>query len=417
MILFRLYLVWGIMGKQLKTYCSSQPKSPVDADKTKQAIRVQHDTRESWSSTKTRSFDGFFNPLWDKIQKYMLPKEKSITLFDVGMNTGFWGSHITPRWSHCDYHGFEPFEKTLMQARPKFESQPNVKATFVNAALSNVSGEKELFLGNGEKMKAGNEHFSLGANQHGNEASVGTSVKIQVMTIDDYVMGKTTYPAVPKIDVLKLDVEGFEPLVLQGALNVLSVHRPPVVYLECSKFWQTNHPVGYSVKYVNTLFNRYGYDFFFIQLSNTHVKKTSLMFLGEPFYDSIYETVLGWNNCLAVAADAPNREKFLLEAPFNVSSAVLPFLTRPSDGTCKPNPTSMLKEAGLEPKLLAKNGTLSLTCDPPPCKFRTKEQLELDAIAYKRNQEKKRLQAKYWARKRAELKPNGKRVAVKISKK
>jgi len=287
---------------------------------------------------------------WEKLSKYIFPKNTEMVVFDIGMNVGYFGVTLMSTWPGLKkYYGFEPFEANVEIAKKKITGKarknkiPTDRFTFVSMPVTDVSQDQPLYQGIAA-AKAGSQHFTL--HPHRNQTSkaggskskyypaeANTIVKtVRTTTLDDYVKDN----GIKHIDFLKMDTEGNEPLVFQGAHYTLSTLRPPVIYFECHRFWRDNYEIPYSVKWVSKLLRTYGYDMFYIN-------SEELIFTDEPFYSPLYDANLGWRNCLAISHDAPRKVEFLSKANGNphVADGVLPYLIQPASDTCRGAPVAM----------------------------------------------------------------------------
>ena len=79
--------------------------------------------------------------------------------------------------------------------------------------------------------------------------------EVKTTTIDDYCSDNN----IDKIDVLKIDVEGYEYNVLQGARKMLESHSIEMIIFEISR--QINQTVGGSEKMIDEL-EKEGYFFY-----------------------------------------------------------------------------------------------------------------------------------------------------------
>jgi len=76
------------------------------------------------------------------------------------------------------------------------------------------------------------------------------TVLVQTDTLDNILM------KVPKIDFIKIDVEGFELEVLSGSQKTISTHRP-IVYFELLQSYAEER--GFGFKDYQTFFDKFGY--------------------------------------------------------------------------------------------------------------------------------------------------------------
>ena len=133
-------------------------------------------------------------------------------LFDVGANAGSY-TRVLRRFSpQSAIHAFEPHPRTFATLQQR-AAGPGT--TLVNLALSDRAGTMQLYdFANDD----GSTQASLG------EAAVGmfdpatVSHTVDVVTLDEY-LART---GIERIDLLKIDTEGFDINVLRGARGALA---------------------------------------------------------------------------------------------------------------------------------------------------------------------------------------------------
>lgn len=177
---------------------------------------------------------------------------------DVGANVG---QHSLYMSQYCEeVHAFEPYERVrkFLEEKVKLNEIQNI---YIHGfGLSDTDGELEFFEPIG--CNTGTGSFSS------NRAYTNTSsLVLQVVNGDTYL--KKISP--PKVDIIKIDVEGFESNVIFGLTNTLNKFRP-IVVMEFSKTTQvafenlnkliSSFPPRYEVRHIvcdtsyYTFFNR-----------------------------------------------------------------------------------------------------------------------------------------------------------------
>ncbi|MDP9171847.1 MAG: FkbM family methyltransferase [Acidobacteriota bacterium] len=103
---------------------------------------------------------------------------------------------------------FECMPSNIAIFKKNLELNPALasKITLVGKALSGRSGEKLSFLDSGA----------------GSRSSEGGSVEVETITIDDFVSEN----GIGRVDLIKMDIEGSEPVALAGARGTLLRSRP-----------------------------------------------------------------------------------------------------------------------------------------------------------------------------------------------
>lgn len=142
-------------------------------------------------------------------------------VFDVGANDGQWITEMLTICPSARIHAFEPQNGLATRIAA---THPGV--TVNNLALGEVAGTLELF---DYANQPGSQHASLleGVIDGIHHGSV-RSQKVELVTLDDYC----AQHQVDHIDLLKIDVEGFELRVLQGARRLLRENRIDVIQFE-----------------------------------------------------------------------------------------------------------------------------------------------------------------------------------------
>lgn len=148
--------------------------------------------------------------------KYEISSEKLI--LDVGGNLGGWTRESIQRWPNSEVVIFEPSKAALNKLESRYAGVENVKV--VPKALSDSIGSATLFsdvAGSGLGSLSERDLGYIGINFSHTET-------VQVDTLDNYLR------KIPKpIAILKIDVEGYELAVLQGATDLFTSNRKPII--------------------------------------------------------------------------------------------------------------------------------------------------------------------------------------------
>jgi len=137
---------------------------------------------------------------------------------DVGANIGFYTEMASKKASFV--LAFEPNPKVFAILRKRFEGKNNVACS--NYALGNFNGFSKLYVTiNDRDIFDINGSSSLVVNY-----KLG-SYDVQVKRMDDLDVINSM-----KIDMIKIDVEGFEVEVLKGAEETIKRNKP-VLLIEC----------------------------------------------------------------------------------------------------------------------------------------------------------------------------------------
>lgn len=154
--------------------------------------------------------------------------KKESGYLDVGTNIGY-HARAVQRQTGCDVMGFEPNPNHFVVASYNCQGLP---IQIVNAAVGNHSGKTFI------------KHFEPDQVENFGNISIVESGGDEVELI------KLDQLNIVKCDLIKIDVEGFELQVLEGAVNILNKFKPVIFYEaqeeelwpEC---WQFLDDLGY----------------------------------------------------------------------------------------------------------------------------------------------------------------------------
>jgi len=137
--------------------------------------------------------------------------------FDVGANLG-WYSLLLNLQGSGNIHAFEPDPVNFSLLSENLERNGANNANATRAAVSDSSGTLTLHL---YPDKNRGRHSALPIND-------GEKIEVESVSLDDYCRRKEIDPA--SVRFIKIDVEGFEPIALKGASEIL--RAKPIVLSE-----------------------------------------------------------------------------------------------------------------------------------------------------------------------------------------
>lgn len=155
-----------------------------------------------------------------------LAKENPRICIDVGANTGKYTKFILEN-SNSDVIAFEPLQNSFEKLK-SLELQFPTRLDARNIGVADEAGELELFYGSKNSELA---TFSVAVNEIDFVNSTNTnSVTTQVITLDSLI--EPIISKYGKVDLLKIDTEGFEYNVLAGARKFLVELKPKYIQIE-----------------------------------------------------------------------------------------------------------------------------------------------------------------------------------------
>ncbi|HXS40623.1 MAG TPA: FkbM family methyltransferase [Stellaceae bacterium] len=156
-------------------------------------------------------------------------------LADIGVQGG-----ISQRWSHLEghliVHGFDPLEETIEPLRRKALPGHHYHAI----ALGNEDGERDLHVPDISFASS----FYAGVHETGlaNPAGISSNARARRVPIRR-LDGLVSSGEIDRPDLIKIDCEGFEPEILDGAAKLLEA-APPLAIESESTFRSSGNASG-----------------------------------------------------------------------------------------------------------------------------------------------------------------------------
>lgn len=138
-----------------------------------------------------------------------LPEGGRLAL-DIGANVGTWTVWLAGRFEQV--HAFEPNPEALLELRKHAD-----RATIIDCAVGDQPGEQELRLYAHSVHASLRDRDEIDAQGGGNQLA---TVLVPVVTLDG--LGYQDQP----IEFIKIDTEGYEDRVLQGAVETVRASGP-----------------------------------------------------------------------------------------------------------------------------------------------------------------------------------------------
>jgi FkbM family methyltransferase len=165
---------------------------------------------------------GVFEPNESKlISGYLKP---GMTFVDVGANVGYYtllAAALVGASGHVI--SFEPSPYAFGRLKQAVEDNELSQVDLECAGLSHEPGEVELFL----PLSEGNHAPTMIPNEGGGP------ITVPVQKLDDYLHEHE----VERVDLIKIDVEGYEPNVINGTMKNITEGRVRAVLCEFNSYW------------------------------------------------------------------------------------------------------------------------------------------------------------------------------------
>jgi FkbM family methyltransferase len=182
--------------------------------------------------SRTRSVP--FGVRWEDDLAALLGPIDTLVALDVGANEGQTALRLAQRFPEAEIHSFEPSASTFEQLT---ENTRDLRVRCVHSALGDAPGFATL-------AKPGTGQASLHAE--------GPGEIVQIDTVDAYCDKQ----GIDAPTLLKIDTEGHELAVLNGAAQRLDRAAIPFVLTECDFARRPNEPHGDFFEIADMLFAR-----------------------------------------------------------------------------------------------------------------------------------------------------------------
>ncbi len=170
---------------------------------------------------------------WSKnfeVREYNRIAPKGKLAIDVGAHVGIWTSRLAKNFENVI--AFEPLLKHIECHKKNCEGLDNIILNEV--ALSNKSGTAT--------MTTKDINSGMSTMLETSWIKETYSHTVETRTLDSYDL--------PKMDFIKIDVEGWEEQVLEGAMHTILKYKP-IMYIE---IWNKNY------KHINNMLFQMGYE-------------------------------------------------------------------------------------------------------------------------------------------------------------
>jgi FkbM family methyltransferase len=154
--------------------------------------------------------------------------KKSMTVIDIGANIGYYTLIAAQLVGSGTVYAFEPEPDNykILCKNIKINNYDNVVA--IQQAVSNKKGRSEFYI---DKFDISGNSLSFATRlDSSNKSAEINSVWIETITLDDFFSRLSEHV---KIDIIKMNAEGAEGLVFEGAKATLTRNKPKV-FME---FW------------------------------------------------------------------------------------------------------------------------------------------------------------------------------------
>ncbi|MFO8055034.1 MAG: FkbM family methyltransferase [Bacteroidales bacterium] len=159
------------------------------------------------------------NQLYDRLTVKIMKKhlDKDSNCIDVGVLDGEILDKFQKFAPEGQHFGFEPIPEKFENLEHKYRNNHNI--TMYNVALSNQNGATEF-----NYVTSNPSYSGIRKRSYDRSGEKDTSIKVNTKKLDFYLED------LPKIGMIKIDVEGAEYIVIEGANSLLKRDKPLIVF-------------------------------------------------------------------------------------------------------------------------------------------------------------------------------------------
>ncbi len=197
-----------------------------------------------------------------------LLKQSSIFI-DIGANTGLFSLLAASSEEMKEVHGFEPMDAAynLFKDNVSLNKFSNIRINKI--ALSDFDGESIFNI----QMEGSDIPLGSSLRSDVGEHGIFQKVKVVTMKLDTYAVQNNFN----RIDLMKIDTEGTEDKVLEGAVNSIDKFRPVMI---CEILSHTGTEPG-----IHRVLNSRNYNYYFI--NDNELEQVDFL-KGDPYIVSNY---------------------------------------------------------------------------------------------------------------------------------
>lgn len=203
-----------------------------------------------------------FNKVYEPLETLFIKEniKSSMTIIDIGANIGYYTTIFSKLSENGTIFAFEPDTENFSLLKRNCHLNKFKNTQIFNFACGNTNQTKSLFISNDNK----GDHRTYMVEGEERESKL-----IKMIRLDDFLQN------IPKLDFVKLDIQGFEFQAIKGMSELIRRHKPLILM----EFWplglisNNEDPVEF-LSYLDNL--NYDMHIIYPNRHNYHLKKIGI---------------------------------------------------------------------------------------------------------------------------------------------
>ena len=161
--------------------------------------------------------------------KFLLGRKPVKVIFDVGANRGDFTDQYLKYFPDASIHCFEPNPSTCETLKSRFRDNPRVNIH--NVAVSKVQGVEDFYCNKEsatDSLLLPAQNWKEWVDGKSDALLLASHIQAKTITLDQFCQDQSIH----EIDILKIDTQGAELLVLEGAHGLLQNRTVRVIIAE-----------------------------------------------------------------------------------------------------------------------------------------------------------------------------------------
>jgi FkbM family methyltransferase len=180
-------------------------------------VACQPRSREEYGGARSDPFED---------QRRLLRGARNPVILDVGAHYGETTQQYDSLFPEATIYSFEPFPESMALLRDRVAGLERVTA--VAAAIADKPGRRTFYVNHYDATNSLLPRPTSFRRYYPEEGRTKATVDVAVTSIDRFMQER----GIPRVDILKLDIQGGERMALEGARNALANRRISIVYTE-----------------------------------------------------------------------------------------------------------------------------------------------------------------------------------------